>query len=291
MVMGFGLPLNLLMRVFAATFLWGTAFPLGASALLPVLLGRGRGLIGLWRAGRPSLGGVFRILLVAFVGNALFYGFFYAGMSRTTASSAAVADGAGPVLSALLAHFFLVGDHLSRRKLAALALAFAGVVTVAFGRSSHEAGVSAVGCGLILLAMVFGSLGTMMVVRYQGRLSLMQLVGIQHLLGGAMLLVASLMIEGGAQFSNLMRFEAMAPVIYLAFVSAVAFRIWYGVVREYKVTSVAVFSFLTVIWGVGLSVTMLGERLTVPLVAGLALVVGAVWVLHGWRQSGEDHRR
>jgi drug/metabolite transporter (DMT)-like permease len=308
------LPVLVLLKIFLATFLWGTAFPVNKellSILDPMAMDRLRFFIsGLFllslsaalRVGSSSSAYPevswygswdFRqlgyLLAVAFVGNAMFYGFFYQGVERTSASSAAVVDGTGPVMSAVLAHFVLRGDRLTWRKATALALAFTGILTVAFGHNDAVSQVSAFGCFLILIAMLCGATGTILIVRYRGPLDLSALVGLQHLLGGVFLLLSSLTLEDRIQFLRLAEPTVLWPLLYLSFVSATAFRLWFGVVRVYKITSVAVFSFLTSLWGTSLSVGFLGEPLTASLVLGQILVISAILMLYS-RGDG-DYRR
>jgi drug/metabolite transporter (DMT)-like permease len=65
----------------------------------------------------------------------------------------------------------------------------------------------------------------------------------------------------------------------------VAFRIWYGIVRRYKVTSVAVYWFLIGIWGAGLSVIILGEPLTLNHGVGFSLVVAALVLMYRGKEN------
>ncbi|MCX7020015.1 MAG: EamA family transporter, partial [Candidatus Sumerlaeota bacterium] len=74
-------------------------------------------------------------------------------------------------------------------------------------------------------------------------------------------------------------------LIWLASVTAIAFRIWYALVRTYKMTSVAVYSFLISVWGTMLSVVFLGERFIWPLAAGLVLVVCGIILMNTERGS------
>jgi drug/metabolite transporter (DMT)-like permease len=289
-----------------ATFLWGTAFPVGKTALQHVgpltLAGLRFSLAGMLLLAasfvRPAPHipqarldrGVqwWRVLAIGLMSTAMFYGLFFLGMARTSAASVAAVDAAGPIISALVAHFVLHDDRLSPRRAAAILLAFAGVLTIALTRHGHgPAQASAVGCGLILLGLAFNSAGTMLVVTYRGRLGLDRLTGTQMLFGGLLLLSIAWLQEGALTALRVpARFFVMLG--WLAAVSAVAFRMWYGLIRKYKVTSLAVFSFLTGLWGVVLSVLFLHDRLTMQFVVGLAAVIAGVLLMNSEKTS---HRR
>lgn len=300
------MPASVYLQMLLATFLWGTAFPVGKTALQYVgpltLAGLRFTLAGLALLLASVLlpspvvpdariaRGVqwWRVLAIGLMSTASFYGLFFLGMARTNAASVAAVDAAGPIMSAVVAHFVLHDDRLSVRRGGAILLAFAGVLTIALTRHGKgPAEASALGCGLILLGLAFNSAGTMLVVTYRGRFGLDRLTGTQMLFGGVLLVAVSWVREAPLTRMHVPpRFFIM--LCWLATVSAVAFRLWYGLIRRYKVTSLAVFSFLTGIWGVVLSVIFLHDRLTMQFLIGLAAVIGGVLLMNSEKVS---HRR
>lgn len=307
------MPLSVYIQVLLATFLWGTAIPVGKTALSYVppltLAGLRFTLAGLfllaassvWGGGRGEAlagpesrrsAGWPRVMLIALLSTASFYGLFFLGMNRTSASSAAVVDGTGPIISSVLAHFILRGDRLTPRRLLAILIAFSGVAVIALFRSrgGHaQSTVDPFGCLLILMGMFVGNLGTMFVITYRGRLGLMRLTGLQMFLGGLVLLMAAWLTERGRWEPGIIRRQDFAILwLWLSTVSAVAFCLWYGLVRRYKVTALSVFSFMTAVWGAVLSVIFLNDRLTPQLTIGMGLVVTGVLVMNTDRT---EHRR
>jgi drug/metabolite transporter (DMT)-like permease len=302
-------PPSVYARILIATFLWGTAFPLikvglrhappiGFAGLRFVLAGclllaassvlgsrstRGDGP----SAARPADWA--RIILIACLSTAVFYAMFFLGMSRTTAATGALLDAASPIIGSVMAHFVLHNDRLTWRKVAAILIAFAGVAVIALGRSGgHPGETSLAGPALILGGLIVSSSGTMLVITYRGRFGLMRLTGTQQALGGAILLAVSALCEARERWVGVLSVEFMAVLSWLAFVSAAAFRIWYGLVRRYKVTSISVYWFLTGLWGASLSVAFLGEPVRLHLVAGFALVVAGLLLMFGQKT---DHER
>ncbi|MCX7717071.1 MAG: DMT family transporter [Candidatus Sumerlaeaceae bacterium] len=301
------MPLSVYARILLATFLWGTAFPLIKVGLhhapplgfagLRFLLAGGL-LLTASAAVRSRLGGGDtpvtrpadwpRILMIACLSTAVFYAMFFLGMARTTASTGALLDAASPIIGSVMAHFVLHNDRLTRRKIAAIIIAFAGIAIIALGRSgSGPQDSSLVGCALILGGLVISSAGTMLVITYRGRFGLMRLTGTQQAIGGALLLIMSALVEGRHHWHNLLSGRFLAVLLWLAFVSATAFRIWYGLVRHYKVTSISVYWFLTGLWGAFLSVAFLGEPVRLHLAAGFVLVVAGLLLMFGHRSGHE----
>jgi drug/metabolite transporter (DMT)-like permease len=299
------MPISVYFQALFATLLWGTAIPVAKYAFnnyhVPAIAFAG---LRFTLAGLLLLATAFifrntdapdhpeekthwpRVLLIGLLSTAIFYGLFFAGLSRTSAVSAAVLDGVGPIFSSILAHFVLHNDKLSRQKIAAILLAFCGLVVVTFSRYTGGSGsVSTIGCLMIIIGLLVNSCGTMLVVTYRGSLSLLRLTGCQMCFGGTLLLTVSALVEQRWDWIPRLDFRFLAAWLWLSVVSATAFRIWYNLVRKYKLTSLSVFSFFTCIWGALLSVVALGERFTPQLIVGFIMVAAGVAMNNAGRQS------
>lgn len=297
------LPASVYIKIFLATFLWGTAFPVAKSALEfigPLTLAGYRfslaGIIllisSLFIGKTPALANLSleknqksgtnwpHIFLTGICGTAIFYGLFFTGVRLTSASSAAAMDAAGPIITAFMGHVFLYQDKLTPRKILALLISLSGILLIAFVRPlGKNSIVSPTGCMLILTGLCFGSIGSILVIRYRGSLSLMKLTGFQMLIGGTALLICAFFKEGIPVLTKSQLLNFAPKIVWLALVSSIAFRLWYGVVRRYKVSSLSIFSFLTGLWGVILSITFLNEPVTWPLFVGLGLVIFGVLLM------------
>ena len=301
------------LKVLFATLLWGTAFPfvkLGLQYSEPIgFAGLRFVFAGVILLGAATVWKIFQsrkpscepigppppalwryVALIGLFSTAIFYGLFFLGMARTSGASGALIDSASPIINSIMAHFILHNDRLDRRKSLAILLAFVGIAVIAVGRHHgvESQSTSIIGCLLILGGLVVSSMGTMLVINYKGGLGLVRLTGSQQLFGGALLLAVAAMTEVPRHWAALADWRFLSIVLWLALVSAVAFRIWYGIVRRYKVTSVAVYWFLIGIWGAGLSVIILGEPLTINHAVGFALVVGALLLMY---RGNEDASR
>ncbi len=295
------------LRILLSTFLWGTAFPLikvglryappiGFAGLRFLLAGSMLLLVSAvvhaGQAGAPPPdrrpADWPRVILIAFLSTAIFYAMFFVGMAHTSASSGALLDGASPIIGSIMAHFVLHNDRLTRRKVAAIILAFAGISVIAFGRSGAGPGdASLIGCLLIVGGLVVSSAGTMLVITYRGRFGLLRLTGTQQALGGCIMLAISAAFEPAESWRVGFSFQFLAVLAWLAFVSATAFRIWYGLVRRYKVTTISVYWFITGLWGASLSVIFLNEPVRVHLMVGFGLVVAGLMLMFTQRTGHE----
>ena len=89
------------------------------------------------------------------------------------------------------------------------------------------------------------------------------LSGYQFILGGSVMIVVGLLLGGYIRIHNM---AGLGVLIYLAFLSAIAYDLWGILLQHNPVSKVTVFSFMTPVFGVILSNIMLEENGNVPLI-------------------------
>jgi drug/metabolite transporter (DMT)-like permease len=211
----------------------------------------------------------------------LLYTMFYLGISLVPAAITAIIIGASPLFSAILAHLFLGDDKLTFRKMASIGLGMTGVVIIALSRESFSwaEGKEFWGILILVLANVAGSMGNVIVVKYRMGLPPLLLNSAQLMTGGLGLILLSIPFEG-------LKFGINEAPYYislgwLSFMSAVAFSIWFILLRRpgIKVSELNVWKFLIPVFGAGLSWIVLADEhpetiaLIGMLLIGLSLIV------------------
>jgi drug/metabolite transporter (DMT)-like permease len=168
--------------------------------------------------------------------------------------------------------------------LAALIPGLAGVALFVLPTGPQEAGPIAPGMVLILLGSAFlWALGSIVSQRQSPSIPATTSAGMQLLCGGAALLVASSLKGELAGFS----LSQISPISwaglgYLTFAgSVVAFTAYVWLLDHVRAPLVATYTFVNPIIAVGLGWALLGERLTLPMLAGFVLVVASVIAV--WR--------
>jgi O-acetylserine/cysteine efflux transporter len=239
--------------------LWVAALRLAVAALV-VLPFAGR-LRGLSRRGVAVVG----VLGVA--NQAGFIGLQVAGLRTVGAGPAAAIVYLQPVL-VVLAAGPLLGERLTARRLAGALLGFAGVAVVGFQQASAA---SAGGVLLLLAAAVSWTVGTLATSASDE--PIMSLVVGQHLVGAPLLLgVAALAEPFPAPSAKL-----LLSVAYVgASGSALAWILLSTLLRRGEAGVVSTWLFAVPVLAATLGVVLLGEPLTLELVAGIALVAAAV---------------
>jgi drug/metabolite transporter (DMT)-like permease len=220
--------------------------------------------------------------LAAGLGAGLLFGgefvFIYAGLEHTAASRMVVFIYLAPIVTALGVHFRVAGERLARGQWLGVLLAFGGVA-LAFGEGFLAAkGATLLGDFFGMVAAVLWGLTTVLIRATRlSRASAEKTLFYQLAVAAPLLLAASLAM-GEAGVVALTPF-ALASLAYQgAIVAFASYLAWFWLLTRYLAGRLAVFSFMTPLFGVLAGVAVLGEPLR-PAFAGAALLVGAGIVL------------
>lgn len=210
------------------------------------------------------------LLLFGFVQTALQYYFFYNGLARTSGMQAAILISSGTFFTVLLAHFFYANDRMNWRIIVGLCAGFIGVIVANWG-TSFQFHFQLTGEGFMILAALTGAVGTIMAKEMALGIHPFALTGWQLTLGSLMMLVYGLpQLEQGAMVFNTL---GTILFVYSAVLSAVAFALWYSLLKYNKAGELSIYKFATPVSGAILSVFIIpGETFTVFIVAALVFV-------------------
>ncbi len=290
-------PLGILVSAIAATFLWGSALPFIKKSYIELGIGQDDLFAQFVFAGyRFVLAAVLILLFMLVMGRSIAlrrgnllgivkvssaqtffqYVFFYVGIGLSTGIQGSIISGTTTFFQIIVAYFLFKGDTITFRKAIGMCIGFVGVIIVNLGRGevTFQFGLGEV---LLLIAMFFGGMGNVLAKREGQKMELMNMTAYQMLLGGLGLLVIGATQIGIAPFT--FNFTAFWILLYLSFVSAVAFVLWNSVMKYNKVGTVSIYLFLIPVFGVFLSTLILGEQVSLLVFAALSLVaVGIVIV-------------
>jgi drug/metabolite transporter (DMT)-like permease len=221
-------------------------------------------------------------LKAGLVAGVLFAGeflFVYGGLAHTGASRLIVFLYTAPCLTALGLHFFVRGEHLHPAQWTGILLAFGGIIA-AFGDGFASSPASLIGdvCGV--LAGIFWAATTVW-IRATGlsRISAEKVLFYQLALCALILPVASwLMGEPGVIAITPL---AVASLVYQGAVVAFAtYLAWFWLLTRYLAGRLAVFGFLTPLFGVIMGAVILSEPLRPAFIGALALVGAGIWMVN-----------
>ncbi|RLB17492.1 MAG: EamA/RhaT family transporter [Deltaproteobacteria bacterium] len=221
------------------------------------------------------------LLLLGLLQTTLQYIFFYIGLSNTTGMKASIINGAGSFFLALSSHLWIKDDVLTTRKNLGLILGFLGIVLVNLKQRQFDFEFHLTGEGFIFFTALASTCGMLLVKKNSLRIHPPLLSAYQLTFGALVLLGIARVLEppGALHFTS----AAFLLLLYLGFVSAAAFSLWYVLVKYNQLTSIAVYRFLIPVSGTFLSAAVLAEEhLTWIALLSLALVSLGM-ILTSWR--------
>jgi len=167
--------------------------------------------------------------------------------------------------------------RLGLAPVAGLAIGLAGVGLLS-GLGGGKAGVSASGVVIILCAAAAWALGTIMARRVRTPASPALTSAMQLLIGGAVLLVLAAVTGefGSFRLSGVSDRSWLALGYLIVVGSIVAFSAYVVAVRMLPTATVATYAYVNPVIAVLLGTLILSERVTAGMLAGGALIVGAV---------------
>lgn len=221
-------------------------------------------------------------LEVTFLGlmqTALQYICFYVGLGFTTGISGSIINGSGAFFSIILAHFIYSNDKINKDKIIGCTIGFIGVVLVNLrGGNLLQLSFSFKGEGLIMLSALMLSLGGIYGKKITKDLDPAIVTGYQLLIGGIILTILGFGFGGELKGFTL---ASTTLLLYMAFLSAVAFVIWTQLMKYNKVGTISMYNFLTPVFGTVLSAIFLGENLfDIKIFAALILVTFGIFLVY-----------
>lgn len=219
------------------------------------------------------------LLKIGFLQTTIQYLCFYFGLFNTTGINGSIIVSTGTFFAIILAHFHYKNDSLSLRKWLGLVIGFSGVV-LANLKGGSVLSFNWLGDGLIMVSSFLGAYTLILAKESSRHMDPVVVSGYQMTLGAFVLILA------GGQFVGFdaIQFDLVsgALLLYLSFLSAAAFAIWYILLKHHPVSQISINKFQIPIWGVLLSALLLPEESLRPiLLVALAAVIIGIFIVHG----------
>ncbi len=268
----------------AFAFMWSSAFtsarviveyapPLSALALRFLI----SGLIGVaiaWMLGQTARLSRKQWLGVVIFGvcqNALYLGLNFVAMQTIPASLAAIIASTMPLLVAL-AGWLVFGNRVRPLGIAGLIAGLVGVVLIMGARL--QGGVDIYGLILCVIGVVSLTIATLAVLGASSGGNVLMIVGLQMLVGSALLWVPALTLEVWDVTWN---WQLVVAFIYTTLVPGLAATlVWFLLVGRIGAVKASTFHFLNPFLGVAIAAALLGEAIGVLDVIGVAIIAGGI---------------
>ena len=186
----------------------------------------------------------------------------------------AVFGAMAPVWTAILAHFYVRGDRLSRLKVLALVLGLVGTALLVGAPAASEGPNALLATGLLALMPISWALSGILIARFLARESPIAVVGIGTWVGALFLLPFALTQMGQPQQWDARSTIAFAYLVIGGSCIGLVLNAW--LYRHLRPTTVSLSQVLIPVQALLIGAFALGEEFTFRMLAGAALVVSAV---------------
>ncbi len=206
------------------------------------------------------------------------YIFFYIGLSNTTGVKGTIASGSGTFFALLIASLVFKQEKLTIKKIVACILGFAGIIVV--NLKGLDLNMNFTGDCFVLFSTISYATSTVLMKNFSTTEEPVVISGYQFIMGGAFMIVVALLFGGIVSVTSL---NGLGVLIYLSFLSAIAYSVW-GILLKYNpVSKVSIFHFMTPVFGVLLSKLLLtesGDVSPINLAITLVLVCSGIILLN-----------
>jgi drug/metabolite transporter (DMT)-like permease len=245
------------------------------SGLLGVLIARALGQS--WRLTRAQ----WRATIVfGICQNALYLGLNFVAMQTIEAGLAAIIASTMPLLVGL-AGWLIFGERIGVMGITGLVAGIAGVTIIMGARLNG--GVDLYGLGLCVAGVIALTFATLSVRGATSGGNFLMVVGLQMLVGSAVLAVAAVPLE---TFEVDWSWTLAAAFVYTTLVPGLAATLtWFWLVNRIGAVKAATFHFLNPFLGVAIAALILSETLSVQDLVGVAVIMLGILAVQLSRQK------
>jgi len=236
------------------------------------------------------------IVAIAILQTTILYALFYLGLARVPAAIGAMLAGASPLFIALVAHFTIRTDRMTFHKMICILLGMLGVAIISLtkgGVSSGDYPFIWLGIVFLIINNIAAGAGNVLVAIKGKNLPPLMLSSFALSIGGALLFIISLFVEGTT-------FHVVYPPSYyialgwLSFLSATAISIWYTLLQRpsVKVSDLSMWKFMIPVLGACFSwIVFADESPNAISLIGMTIIGGSLLLLNMKRKMGNPFRK
>ena len=216
------------------------------------------------------------LLVFALLNTTLHYACFYIGLSHSEGARAAILNSLGVFLLVLLACLFFKSDRLTTRKIIGCAIGFAGILALNIG-GGDSGRFTFWGDGMIILNALCSASAGLMTRGLRTRVDVFVGTGYSLAIGGALLIIPGLMMEG-----TLPQVTIGGVVILglLIAISTLGFTLYNKLLSCNPVGKVAIFNSLIPVVGALTSCLCLDEPFYWKYLVAALLATGGIYIIN-----------
>ncbi len=204
-----------------------------------------------------------------------FFGMFHAAEFVSPGVATVIAS-TQPLMAALLAHWF-IGERLSARGKAGLALGFFGILLISAPQlSAGGSNAFQIGITYIVVSAVGITVSNVLIKQIVNKVDPLMAMGLQLLIGSIPLAVIAFASENPTTTRWTAEFFWSLIGLSLAG-TALAYWMWCKILMSVELSHANVFTFLVPMFGLGMGVSFYGEQLSVVTIVGISLTLLGIY--------------
>ncbi len=218
------------------------------------------------------------IITLGLLQTSLQYFFFYIGVANTSGIKSAIIQSSSTFFTVIAAHFIYADDKLDSNKILSLVLGFSGVILVNLGKDFNLS-FKFIGEGFLLTAALLNTIATFYVKTISNNIEPFLISGWQMFSGSIPLLIIGKIGMAGNNLN--FNINSILLIIYAAFISAVAFSLWYMLLKYNPAGKISIYRlFIPVFGSIFSALFVKGENFTINILIGLLLVILGIFTLN-----------
>lgn len=207
----------------------------------------------------PKKNSIVNIGVLSLFQTVLQYLFFYIGLAHTTGTKGSVINSTSVFFAVIISALVFKQEKLNFKMALGCIIGFAGVVVINLNGGEFGSGMTFLGEGFIILSSLSYAFSSTLIKKFSQRENPFVLSGYQFAFGGVLMIISGLLLGGRI---NGFTPKAVVVLLYLAFLSAVAYTLW-GILLKYNdVSKIAAYGFMTPVFGCLFSALILNESLS-----------------------------
>jgi drug/metabolite transporter (DMT)-like permease len=220
------------------------------------------------------------VFWVSIFQTVILYALYFIGMTYVSSAIGAIIIGSAPLITALTTHVITDDDKITRAKLACIITGIIGIAIITLNKSPLGEGsyFQIFGIFILILSSISSAIGNIIVSKNKQTINPIVLTAYQMFFGGLILLVISILFQGIPLLIKEPKFYI--ALLWLAFISAIAFSIWFWLLQkpEVQVSELNIWKFIIPVFGVVLSWLLIPEEHP-SLIIIIGMIIAAFSVL------------
>ena len=227
----------------------------------------------------PKKASLRKIAILSVFQTSLQYFCFYVGLAHTTGVKSSILNGISVFVAIFIAALVFKQEKLTFAKILGSVLGFIGIILVNLNGTGVDFSFQMQGEGLIIMSTICYGISSALIRVYGKDENPVVLSGYQFALGGLVMVCVGYVTGGRLSTWN---GKGAAILIYLAFVSAIAYTLWSLLLRYNDVSKVAVYGCLNPVFVAILSALILreaGQNFGIKEVIALILISIGIFIV------------